>query len=136
MLMISLYLLILTGCCGYAVVAGHTAGRLAAALFVFASLATPLADTAMTWQSTVHSAFVIDALVFLALCMLATTFNRWWLIWCAGMQLTCVVTHIATLISPAFTPLVYQSIEEFWSLPILLVMVAGISQDNRAVRVP
>ena len=28
--------------------------------------------------------------------------------------------------------MVYQALTEFWSLPILVVMVAGIMQDQRA----
>jgi hypothetical protein len=134
MLVISLYLIILLGSCGYAVVAGRKAGQLTAALFIAASFLTPLADTAMTWQSTVEAAFIIDAVVLAALITLAMTFNHWWLIWCAGLQLAGVVTHAATLVSPDFTPLVYQSLAQFWSLPILLIMAAGISKDNYTAR--
>lgn len=134
MLIISLYLIILLGSCGYAAVAGRKAGQLTAALFIAASFLTPIADTAMTWQSTVGAAFIIDTAVLLALVTLAMNFNRWWLIWCAGLQLAGVATHTATLVSPNFTPLVYQSFAEFWSLPILLVMATGISMDNHAER--
>ncbi len=133
MLIVILYLLILFGSCGYALIAGQMAGRLTAMLFIAASFLMPLVDTAMTWQTTVPAAFVVDGLVFLALWLLAISFNRWWLIWCAGLQLVTVATHISTIVSPVFTPLVYQSIAQFWSIPILLVMAFGIARDNYAM---
>jgi hypothetical protein len=133
MLIVILYLLILFGSCGYALIAGQMAGRLTAMLFIAASFLTPLADTAMNWQATVPAAFVVDGLVLLALWLLAINFNRWWLIWCAGLQLVTVATHISTIVSPIFTPLVYQSIAQFWSIPILLVMAFGIARDNYEV---
>ncbi len=132
MLTIFLFLIILFGSCGYAAIAGHTAGRLTAVLLIAASFLTPMLDTAMTWQSTVFSALTADIFVFLMLWLLAINFNRWWLIWCAGLQLASVLIHAATFVSIIFEPLVYQFFAEFWSIPILLVMAIGILQDNRA----
>ncbi|NJM50854.1 MAG: hypothetical protein HC843_08205 [Sphingomonadales bacterium] len=59
--------------------------------------------------------------------------NRGWLIWCAGLQLAALITHFATVVAPDFSPVVYQALIEFWSIPILLVMVAGIMLDRRVM---
>ncbi|MFC4291234.1 hypothetical protein ACFOWX_02275 [Sphingorhabdus arenilitoris] len=78
--------------------------------------------------------FWIDLLCFLCLLYLAMRFNRGWLIWCAGLQLAALVTHFATVVAPNYSPVVYQALIEFWSVPILLVMVAGIMLDQKVMR--
>jgi hypothetical protein len=129
-----LFLLTLFGSCGYAVIAGRTAGRLTAVLLTSAALLTPILYGAVSWESTLVVGMAIDILLFLGLCILSMSFNRWWLIWCAGLQLASVTTHLSTIISPVFVPIVYQAIAEFWSAPILLAMAIGIALDNRAER--
>jgi len=117
--------------CAYAAYAGGAPGRYCALLFTGASLLTMAPTQYSNWQSTTLGVLWIDLLCFLCLAVLAMTYHRGWLIWCAGLQLAGIATHLATIIAPDFSPMVYQALTEFWSLPILVVMVAGIMQDQR-----
>lgn len=132
MLLLITYNILLFICCGYALVAGEKAGQYCALLFISASFLTGLPGDFADWQATVLGVFGIDLLCFLFLLLLAMRFNRGWLIWAAGLQLAGVTTHLSTIVAPDFSPVAYQMVTGFWSIPILLVMVAGIAYDQKS----
>ena len=118
--------------CAYAALAGGKAGFYCAFLFLAAAFLSMIPLEYDHWQSTDIYVLGIDFLCFLCLTLLSMTYNRCWLIWCAGLQLSGLATHTATIFAPAYSPLVYQALSEFWSIPILLVMVFGIALDRKA----
>lgn len=117
--------------CIYAAYAGGKAGRYCALLFFGAALLTMIPNEHSRFQSTVMLVLGIDFLCFFSLALLAMHFRHGWLIWCAGLQLAGLATHLATIVAPNFSPIVYQALNEFWSIPILLVMVAGITLNRQ-----
>lgn len=117
--------------CGYAAFAGGKAGRFSAVLFLSAAFLSMIPTEYTRFQSTVMLVLGIDLLCFLCLLTLAMYYRHGWLIWCAGLQLAGLTTHLATIVAPNFSPLAYQALSEFWSIPILLVMVAGIMLNRQ-----
>jgi hypothetical protein len=110
--------------CAYAAYFGGAAGRYCAILFIGPTQYFDFHNTSAVLLG-------IDFLCFVILTLLALIYLRRWLIWCAGFQLACVTTHFGTIIAPHFSPMAYQALTQFWSLPILIVMVAGIMKDQR-----
>lgn len=131
MLLLIAYNILLFTCCGYALVAGGQAGRYCAIMFIGASFLTAFPGEVLQWETTSLGVFGIDLLCFFFLVVLALRFNRGWLIWGAGLQLAGVATHISTIAAPDFSPVAYQMLSAFWSIPLLLVMVAGIFYDRK-----
>jgi hypothetical protein len=117
--------------CAYAAYFGGAAGRYCAALFIGASIISIFPTRYYDFTNTSAVLLGIDFLCFVILTLLAFIYLRRWLIWCAGFQLACVTTHFGTIVAPHFSPMAYQALIQFWSLPILLVMVAGIMKDQR-----
>jgi hypothetical protein len=126
LLQITFGLMLIVSCC-YAAYAGGQAGRYCALLFFGAAILSMIPNEQSRFQSTVLFVFGIDFLCLTSLVILAMHYRHGWLIWCAGLQLAGLATHFATIVAPHFSPIVYQALHEFWSIPILLVMVAGIT---------
>ncbi len=62
--------------------------------------------------------------------------RSYWPLWMAAFHLISVTTHAATIAQPELRPIIYFALQSFWSLPLLLVMVAGIMLDRRAGILP
>lgn len=124
--------LLMLACCSYAIICGGPTGRRGAIIFITASAGSAVATWSVPWLATNRGLFVIDAACWLLLVVLAHSSRRYWPIWTAGLQLISVATHAAMVIKPAATPHIYRALETFWAVPILLLMVAGITADRRA----
>lgn len=118
--------------CGYAVLLGGWEGKSTAGIFVVASIATILANRwfDIHWHQTNMAVFGIDLATFAGIYLVAARSRRWWPLWVAAFQLNAVAAHIATLISPEFSNLVYQGYEGLWAIPCALAMVVGIFRDR------
>jgi len=124
--------------CAYALMLGGWEGRWTTITIILASLATLIANHWLRtywfdlfWVDTNIAVLAIDLMTFAAMYVIAARSGRWWPIWVAAFQLNSVVAHLATVISPAFTALVYQGYEGLWAIPGQLVMVFGIYRDRR-----
>lgn len=74
----------------------------------------------------------VDLFLLAGLYALMLASRRYWPIWIVGFHLVAVITHLSTVVAPSFTPGVYQAMEAFWAIPVLLSMLIGVELDRRA----
>jgi len=137
MLIAILFWSMMLAVCGYALLLGGWEGRLTTLIILIASVATMVVNRWMTlhhydgfWATTNELVLIVDLATFAAMFIVAGVSDRWWPIWVAAFQLNSVVAHFATVISPAFSALVYQGFEGLWAIPGQLVMAFGIYRDR------
>lgn len=130
MMIILLFWFLMLLCCFYAAVAGGRDGKWATAIIILASILTVPATFLAQWGQTQLPVMVVDVSVLTAMYILTLKSRVYWPIWMTAFQLVSVATHFATLVSPSFTPLIYQGMESMWAIPGLLSMVIGISLDR------
>jgi hypothetical protein len=120
-------------CCSFAAVCGGRDGRRVAAIYVLGCFATAAAWYVDTdWSHPLVAIFAVDTVALLAFWRVALRSGRWFPLWVAGFQLVTVVSHIASFIAPGFAFKLYFFLESFWSVPMLLVLAAGVALDWRA----
>ncbi|WP_448663962.1 hypothetical protein ACG3SL_04580 [Sphingomonas sp. CJ20] len=133
----TLFSILLLGSCAYAWLAGGTEGRCIVAMLVSAALlSVPASWLDYGWQRTQMPVLGIDVLLLGGLLFMALRSRSYWPLWMAAFHLVSVTTHAATIAQPELKPLIYFALQSFWSLPLLLVMVAGIMLDRRAGVMP
>ena len=125
------------GACAYALLLGGWEGRATTLIVLLASLATMAVNRWTSlhhrddfWASTNQLVMMVDLATFLAMYAVASLSDRWWPVWVAAFQFNSVVAHIATIIDPAFSALLYQGYEGLWAIPLLFVMALGIHRDR------
>jgi len=130
-----LFWLLVALSCGHAVIFGGRDGRLAVALIMLASLLTiPATRMGRSWGETELAVLAVDLALLAGLYALMLRSRRYWPVWMAGFHLIAVVTHLSTMLVPAFAPRIYRSLESFWAIPVLLSMLLGVELDRRAAR--
>lgn len=124
-------------CWGYALVFGGAAARWTFGLFVLASIATNYATPfhlgIENWDDLNIPLFITDTAYFIGLYALALCFRKYWLIWSAGLQLMCALTHFGPLVDGFSDPKVYRALESVWMIPMLITMAIGIAKDRRGL---
>jgi urea transporter len=121
--------------CGYAAAAGGKDGRWAALLIICASfLSLPVANIGTSWARTELGVMAVDAALLIGLYALMLRSRRYFPVWMTAFQLISVVTHLATMFAPEFTPRAYRAMGSLWAVPITVSMVLGIWLDSRSTR--
>lgn len=125
--------LLLVASCGYALVRGGRDERLAALVFVAATITSVLAHSPLhqRYLGIEQSDLVIDSLVLLATVAIALRSDRFWPLWVAGLQLTIAMSHLMKALRPDLMPLAYAAAERFWSYPTLLILLVGAWRQHR-----
>ncbi len=119
--------------CLYAAWRGGRSGRIGAIIFLTASILTvPATSQNPAWTTRMVYIWAVDLGCLLALMILAFNSRRYWPIWATGFQTASIATHGAITLYPDGPPVVYMGLESFWSIPILLVMLAGTRLDHKA----
>ncbi len=120
-------------CCGHAILFGGRDGRWAAGLIVAAALLTaPATLLGEAWGRTELMILAVDTAFLVSLYILMLASPRFWPIWMTGFHLVAVVTHLATLLVPAFTPAIYRALGSMWAIPVLLSLLIGVELDRRS----
>lgn len=128
-----LFTILLFASCGYAWLAGGKDGRWVTAMLISAALLTiPASQIDHSWSRTQLPVLAVDLLLLIGLGIVAARTRVFWPIWLAGLHLANVLTHAATIALPSWRPEVYYAMQSFWSVPELVLMVAGIMLDQRA----
>ena len=78
--------------------------------------------------------WLADALLLIALFVIAIRANRWWIIPATGCQLVTVLVHFGKLIDPAMVPNSYELLTDIWSWPMVAFLVLGTSAHRRRLR--
>lgn len=128
-----IFLLLLIGCCGYALAVGGAPERIGAALYALACLASFLLVSApqLRFRSLESGIFVIDLLLFACFAALALCARRFWPIWVTALAGLGVMGHLATWAGPEQIPWAYAVILSIWSYPILMILVVGTLAHRR-----
>lgn len=132
----TLFTILLFASCGYAFFAGGKDGRYISILIIAAALLSiPASYLDRAWSHTQLPVLGVDLLLLFALTFFALRSRHFWPLWVTGLHLASIATHLATIAAPQqLKPVLYFAMQSFWSLPLLLVMVAGIMLDRHAMR--
>ena len=128
-----IFLALLIGCCGYALLRGGAPERMGAIIFAAGSALTLAALSAppIRYNNVEVGVFVVDAATFVAFTILALRAERFWPLWVAGLLGVGLVAHLAKLLSDAVIPWAYAVVLSVWSYPILVVLVIGTIRHRR-----
>ena len=128
-----LFWLLLAGSCGYALVRGGVHERIAALLFVGATIVSILAHSPLhvRYVTIEMSDLIVDLVVLGVLVFIALQSERFWPLWATGLQLTITMSHLMKGIQPDLMPLAYAAAQRFWSYPILIILFVGSWRSYR-----
>lgn len=125
--------------CGYALVRGRKYERLAAVVFLAATILSVVSRQALQvrYLTLDMGEVVIDSAVLIAVVAIALFSDRFWPLWVAGLQLVASTAHILKAITVDLPPWAYAIAERFWSYPILVILFIGAwRQHRRRLREP
>lgn len=125
--------LLLLVSCGYALWRGRKYERMAALVFVTATILSILGSSPlpMRYVGIATGDLIVDTAVLVALVAIALVSDRFWPLWAAGLQLVDSMSHVMKAIDADLIPQVYGAAERFWSFPILLVLLVGAWRQHR-----
>ena len=132
-LLVILFWLLLIVSCGYALWRGRKYERLAAIVFIAATLASILGESPAQGRyiRIETTDLVVDTAVLLAVVAIALVSDRFWPLWAAGLQLVDSMSHVLRAIDTDLVPKVYGAAERFWSYPILVILLVGAWRQHR-----
>ena len=119
--------------CGYALWRGRKYERIAAVVFVAATILSVLGSSPLParYVGIATGDLIVDTGVLAALVAIALVSDRFWPLWAAGLQLVDSLSHVMKAIDANLVPAVYGAAERFWSFPILLVLLVGAWRSHR-----
>ena len=132
-LLVALFWVLLLVSCGYALWRGRKYERMAAAVFVIATILSIVGSSPvpLRYVGIATGDLVVDTGVLLALFAIALLSDRFWPLWAAGLQLVDSMSHLMKAIDADLLPKVYGAAERFWSYPILLILLIGAWRQHR-----
>ena len=131
-----IFWLLLLASCGYALWRGRKYERIAALVFVTATVLSILGHSPhLRYVELELTDVVVGTEVLFAVLAIALASDRFWPLWAAGLQLVGSVSHVLKAVQSDLLPHVYGAAERFWSYPILVVLFIGAwRQHQRQVR--
>jgi len=119
--------------CGYALWRGRKYERMAALVFVTATVLSVLGSSPLParYVGIATGDLIVDTGVLAALVAIALFSDRFWPLWAAGLQLVDSMSHVMKALDAEMIPSVYGAAERFWSFPILLVLLVGAWRSHR-----
>jgi len=134
--LVILFWLLLLVSCGYALWRGRKYERIAALVFVAATVLSILGHTLFRvyYTEIETSDVIIDTAVLFAVIAIALASDRFWPLWAAGLQLVDSMSHVMRAIDADLVPQVYGAAERFWSYPILIILLIGAWRQHRRSR--
>ncbi len=112
--------------CIYVFSASQQYGRYAALLIAGSALVFWAFGRDLDWNETALVILWTDLLVAAAFGGLVIKSQLKWLVHCGGLQLAKIATHLATIITPDFSPALYHALLETWMILILACSVWGV----------
>lgn len=119
--------------CGYALWRGRKYERLAAVVFLLATIASVLSRQALQvrYETLDIGEVIVDSGVLVAVVAIALFSDRFWPLWVAGLQLVNSMAHILKAVTSDLPPWAYAVAERFWSYPILIILFIGTWRQHR-----
>jgi hypothetical protein len=128
---ITFWIVLLTSC-GYALWRGRKYERIAALVFISATVLSILGHTPHGRYAAVEASdLIVDTAVLFAVVAIALASDRFWPLWVAGLQLVDSMSHVMKVIDADLLPKVYGAAERFWSYPILIILFVGAWRQHR-----
>ncbi|NUQ18222.1 MAG: hypothetical protein HOP95_07170 [Sphingomonas sp.] len=128
-----IFWLVLVVSCGYALWRGRRYERIAALVFVAATVLSIVGHSPLRgrYVALETSDLVVDSAVLVAVVAIALVSDRFWPLWAAGLQLVDSMSHVMKAIDADLLPKVYGAAERFWSYPILIILLVGAWRQHR-----
>ena len=128
-----IFWILLSATCGHALWRGRKYERIAALVFVSATILSMLGSSPLPvrYVRIATGDVIVDNAVLVALLAIALVSDRFWPLWAAGLQLVDNMSHLMKAIDANMLPKVYGAAERFWSYPILLVLFIGAWRQRR-----
>ena len=133
--LVILFWLLLFMSCGYALWRGRKYERIAALVFVTATILSFVGHSPHARYAVIEASdLIIDTSVLVAVVAIALASDRFWPLWIAGLQLVDSMSHLMKAIDADLLPKVYGAAERFWSYPILLILFLGAWRQQHRPR--
>jgi hypothetical protein len=128
-----IFWIVLIVSCGYALWRGRRYERIAAVVFVAATILSILGHSPLRgrYVAIETSDLIVDSAVLVAVVAIALLSDRFWPLWAAGLQLVDSMSHVMKAIDVDLLPKVYGAAERFWSYPILIILLVGAWRQHR-----
>ena len=122
--------------CVYAWWRGGTDERSVAATCLAGTIATLLAVSPLhkRYAGVEEGLLFVDLAVLAGFIVVAMRSKRFWPLWVAGLQLTTFIGHILKGIDQELLPRAYGAALQFWSYPILVIVLVGTYRHHRRLR--
>jgi hypothetical protein len=134
-LRVTFFWLLLLASCGYALWRGRKYERIAALVFVTATVLSILGHSPrLRYVEIEVTDLIVDTAVLFAVIAIALASDRFWPLWVAGLQLVLSLSHLMKAIHADMLPTVYGAAERFWSYPILVILLVGAWRQNQRSR--
>jgi len=135
MLRMIIFWLLLLMSCGYALWRGRKYERIAALVFISATVLSILGHSPHDRYVAIEATdLVIDTSVLVAVVAIALASDRFWPLWVAGLQMVDSLSHVLKAVHADLLPQVYGAAERFWSYPILIILLVGAWRQHRRSR--
>jgi hypothetical protein len=131
--LVILFWVLLVVSCGYALWRGRKYERIAALVFVTATILSIIGHSPLRgrYLELEASDLIVDSAVLVVVMTIALVSDRFWPVWAAGLQLVDSMSHVMKAIDADLVPTVYGAAERFWSYPILLILFIGAWRQHR-----
>jgi len=136
MLGASIFIPILFVVCLYAWMQGGIDERIVAATCLAGTAATLLVISPLRerYSGVEGGLLLVDLAVLAGFVTVALRSRRFWPLWVAGLQLTTALGHILKGVDQDLLPRAYGAALQFWSYPILLILVVGTFRTHRRMQ--
>jgi hypothetical protein len=117
---------------------GGTDERSVAATCLAGTIATMIAVSPLhkRYAGVEGGLLLVDLAVLGGFILVALRSKRFWPLWVAGLQLTTFIGHILKGIDQDLLPRAYGAALQFWSYPILIIVIVGTYRHHRRLRQP
>lgn len=119
--------------CGYALWRGRRDERIAAIVFLAATVISVAGHLSfqIRYESVDVGEVLVDSAVLISVVLIALVSDRFWPLWIAGFQLVDSMAHLMKVIDVRLPAWGYAIAERFWSYPILIVLFIGAWRQHR-----
>jgi hypothetical protein len=134
--LVFLFWLLLLTSCGYALVKGRKYERIAAVVFLAATVVSVASHLSLhvRYVSMDIGETIVDTGVLVSLIAIALVSDRFWPLWVAGLQLVDSMAHLLKAIAVDLPPWAYAIAERSWSYPILIILFVAVWRGQRRDR--
>lgn len=131
-----IFIPLLAAVCIYAWLRGGRDERIVATTCIAGTAATLLAISPLhqRYAGVEEGLMLVDLAILAGFVLVALRSDRFWPLWVAGLQLTTSIGHLLKGIDQDLLPRAYGAALQFWSYPILLILVVGTYRRHRRVQ--